>query len=199
VPTFVFSTTLDRVEGRAQLVTGDIAEAVAELKAQPGKDMIVGGAGLGATIKRIGLIDEYRLYVHPVVLGSGRVTRAGLTRMVSMKKSERGQDDLPNIGAPATRALEAIGISRLSQLTKMTEAAIADLHGVGPRAIRILNDALQARGLAFAEQKPDKSTTRAAGASSQQVDEYLAKLPADKRAALQKLRKQIHKPGAKRS
>lgn len=72
VPTIVFSTTLDHVEGNARLVKGNIAEEVAKLKAQPGKDMVVGGAGIGATFMQLGLIDEYWLYVYPVVLGGGK-------------------------------------------------------------------------------------------------------------------------------
>ncbi len=72
VPTIVFSTTLDRVEGNARLITENIAAEVAKLKAQPGKDMDLGGAGIGATFMKLGLIDEYRLYVYPVVLGGGK-------------------------------------------------------------------------------------------------------------------------------
>ena len=72
VPTIVFSTTLEKVEGNARLVKGDIAEEVAKLKAQPGKDMALGGAGIGATFMRLGLVDEYWLYVYPVVVGGGK-------------------------------------------------------------------------------------------------------------------------------
>lgn len=49
-----------------------VAEEVTELTRQPGGDMAVGGAELGAVFRRLGLIDEYRLYIHPVVLGRGR-------------------------------------------------------------------------------------------------------------------------------
>jgi dihydrofolate reductase len=72
VPTIVFSITLKRVEGNARLVKGDIAAEVARLKAQPGKDMFLGGAGIGATFMRLGLVDEYWLYVFPVVAGGGK-------------------------------------------------------------------------------------------------------------------------------
>lgn len=57
--------------------------------------------------------------------------------------------DLPRIGTPATRALATIGVTRLEQLSDFTQAEIADLHGVGPKAIRILNEALARRGLEF--------------------------------------------------
>jgi dihydrofolate reductase len=67
----VFSTTLEKVEGNARLVKDGVAEEVAKLKAQPGKDLAVGGAGLASTCMKLGLIDEYRLFVSPVVLGGG--------------------------------------------------------------------------------------------------------------------------------
>src|SRR5439155_8852012 len=53
------------------LARDDVADEVTRLKAQPGKDMDVGGPTLAATFMRLGLIDEYRLVVHPVVLGAG--------------------------------------------------------------------------------------------------------------------------------
>ena len=58
-------------------------------------------------------------------------------------------DDLPAIGAPATRALANHGITRLDQLPAHSEAEIAALHGVGPKALGILREALAERGLAF--------------------------------------------------
>jgi predicted flap endonuclease-1-like 5' DNA nuclease len=54
--------------------------------------------------------------------------------------------DLPEIGAPATRALATLGITRLEQVADRSEAELLALHGFGPRALRILNEALQARG-----------------------------------------------------
>jgi dihydrofolate reductase len=70
-PKVVFSKTLEKVEGKAKLVKGDAAEEVVRLKDQPGKDLAVGGAGLASTFIKLGLIDEYRLFVSPVVLGGG--------------------------------------------------------------------------------------------------------------------------------
>jgi uncharacterized protein YdhG (YjbR/CyaY superfamily) len=57
--------------------------------------------------------------------------------------------NFPKIGSPATRALEAAGYTNLKQLTKVTEAEIAQLHGMGPKALRILSEALKAEGLSF--------------------------------------------------
>src|SRR5215211_1552574 len=70
-PKIVFSRTLEEVEGNARLVSDDAVEEVARLKAQPGKDLALGGAGLASTFIELGMIDEYRLFVHPVVVGGG--------------------------------------------------------------------------------------------------------------------------------
>lgn len=72
VPNVVFSTSLDQVGWNSRLVKGDIAEEVNKLKAAPGKDMNVGGAGLASSFMQLGLIDEYQLYIHPVILGGGK-------------------------------------------------------------------------------------------------------------------------------
>jgi dihydrofolate reductase len=71
LPKIVFSTTLEHVEGNATLATDGVVEEVAKLREQPGKDIAVGGAGLASTATKLGLIDEYRLFVSPVVLGGG--------------------------------------------------------------------------------------------------------------------------------
>jgi dihydrofolate reductase len=70
-PKLVFSTTLDSVEGNARLLKGGAVEEVARLKQEPGDALAVGGAGLASTLVRAGLVDEYRLFVYPVVLGAG--------------------------------------------------------------------------------------------------------------------------------
>ncbi len=70
-PKVVFSNTLEKVEGNARLASQGVAEEVAQLKEQPGKDMSVGGASLAASFMELGLIDEFRLFVSPVVLGGG--------------------------------------------------------------------------------------------------------------------------------
>ncbi len=60
------------------------------------------------------------------------------------------QDDaFPKIGAPAMRALNGAGYTRLSQLSKATETDLLKLHGLGSKAIRILREAMAAKGLAF--------------------------------------------------
>jgi dihydrofolate reductase len=71
IPKIVFSKTLTSVEGNARLVRNGVADEVAKLKDQPGKDLAVGGAGLASGLIRLNLVDEYRLFVSPVVLGGG--------------------------------------------------------------------------------------------------------------------------------
>jgi dihydrofolate reductase len=72
MPKVVFSTTLDKVEWNARLVKENIADEVNSLKLQPGNDMSVGGAGLAASLMQLDLIDEYWLYVNPIILGGGK-------------------------------------------------------------------------------------------------------------------------------
>lgn len=57
--------------------------------------------------------------------------------------------DLPPIGAPATAALALAGYTTLEQLTRVSERDLLRLHGVGPKAVRLLREALQVRGLRF--------------------------------------------------
>lgn len=59
--------------------------------------------------------------------------------------------DLPKISKPADRALHNAGFDRLEQFTKVTESDILKIHGVGPKAVRILNVALKEKGLCFAQ------------------------------------------------
>ena len=63
------------------------------------------------------------------------------------------ENDFPKIGAPATRALTGAGISRLADLTEFTEADIKKLHGVGPKALKLLQAALDEKGLSYAPPK----------------------------------------------
>jgi dihydrofolate reductase len=71
VPKVVFSTTLDTVAGNATVATGTVADEVAKMKEGAGRYVSVGGAGLAAALIEQDLIDEYRLFVNPVILGGG--------------------------------------------------------------------------------------------------------------------------------
>jgi dihydrofolate reductase len=70
-PKIVFSTTLRSVEGNSRLVSGDVADVLAQIRREFDGDLGVGGPTLAAEFVRRGLVDDYRLVVHPVVLGAG--------------------------------------------------------------------------------------------------------------------------------
>jgi dihydrofolate reductase len=87
-PKIVFSKTLEKVEGNARLVRDGAAEEVARLKAEPGKDLAVGGAGLASTFMKLDLIDEYRLFVSPVILGGGTPYFPALDERINLELVE---------------------------------------------------------------------------------------------------------------
>ena len=65
---------------------------------------------------------------------------------------DQSKNDFPaGLAQPALRALSAAGYTRLEQFTRVTEADLLKLHGMGPKALGLLRSALQARGLAFAD------------------------------------------------
>jgi dihydrofolate reductase len=74
LPKYVVSTTLKKLEwNNSTLIAGNVPEEVSRLKQQPGQDILVAGSSvLVNTLMRYDLIDEYRLMVHPLVLGSGK-------------------------------------------------------------------------------------------------------------------------------
>jgi dihydrofolate reductase len=72
LPKVVFSTTLSAVQGNARLASGGLAEEIERLRAEPGEgEIAIGGATLAAEAAASGLIDEYRVMVHPVLVGGG--------------------------------------------------------------------------------------------------------------------------------
>ncbi|HEX6077836.1 MAG TPA: dihydrofolate reductase family protein [Micromonosporaceae bacterium] len=72
MPKIVFSRTLERADWNTTVVREFDAEEMKELKAQPGGDLVLGGADLAVAFMRYDLIDEYRIYVHPVIIGRGK-------------------------------------------------------------------------------------------------------------------------------
>jgi dihydrofolate reductase len=71
IPKVVFSRTLDSVQGNARLAGGSVAEEVAAALDATDKDVSIGGAGLAAAAIEVGLVDELRIFRHPVVVGGG--------------------------------------------------------------------------------------------------------------------------------
>jgi dihydrofolate reductase len=82
---YVVSSTLDGVDWNAELVRGDLATAVQELKRQPGKGIATGGVTLPFALAELGLIDEYEFIVHPRVAGHGPTLFAGLSKPLDLK------------------------------------------------------------------------------------------------------------------
>lgn len=76
-PKWVVSRTLTSVGPNATLVAGDLATAIREMKARLDGEITVSGPDLAQSLTALGLIDEYRLYLHPVVLGHGKPFFAG--------------------------------------------------------------------------------------------------------------------------
>ena len=77
LPKWVVSTTLESVGPNATLVKGDLETIVRDLKARLAGEITVSGPALARSLTDLGLVDEYRLYFHPVVLGGGKPFFAG--------------------------------------------------------------------------------------------------------------------------
>lgn len=88
LPKVVFSTTLESVVGNTRLAREGLGEEISRLKEQPGKDIAVGGAGLARACMELELIDEWRLFVSPVLLGGGMPYFPALEKGVDLELIE---------------------------------------------------------------------------------------------------------------
>ena len=86
---YVVSSTLKRVDWKAELVPGDLGKAVQQLKEESGKGLFVGGVTLPLALAELGLIDEYEFVVHPRLAGHGPTLLAGLATYVDLKLVSR--------------------------------------------------------------------------------------------------------------
>jgi dihydrofolate reductase len=86
---YVVSSTLDRVDWNAELVRGDLGEAVQQLKRHSGNGLFVGGVKLPLALAELGLIDEYEFIVHPRLAARGPTLFAGLSKQVDLKLVSR--------------------------------------------------------------------------------------------------------------
>lgn len=96
----VFSTTLDKVEwNNSRLVKEDVEEEIKNLKQQPGKDMVIlGSPRIAHQLMQLDLIDEYKITVSPVLIGSGLPLFQGLKEKVNLKLIENKTFDSGAIG-----------------------------------------------------------------------------------------------------
>lgn len=127
------------------------------------------------------------------------LTSSPCKRLASDAQTAAIKNNFPSgIAKPALRALFAAGFTTLDQLAQTAEDQIAQLHGMGPKAINTLRAALNQRGLEFQGAQPQrKGHPKPSGTSS--IGEYISQFPADVRAILEKVRATIRKaaPDAK--
>jgi dihydrofolate reductase len=94
LPKWVVSRTLTSVGPNATLVAGDLARAIRELKAERDGEIEVAGPDLAQSLTALGLIDEYRIYLHPVVLGHGKPYFAGPRSPLRLVASDRMDENV---------------------------------------------------------------------------------------------------------
>jgi dihydrofolate reductase len=86
---YVVSSTLRRVDWNSELLRGDLAKAVQELKRETGKGLLVGGVKLPQALAELGLIDEYEFMVQPRLAGRGPTLFAGLSKPLDLRLVSR--------------------------------------------------------------------------------------------------------------
>lgn len=86
---YVVSSTLEKVDWNAELVRGDLAKAVQQLKREAKMAVFVGGVKLPMALAALGLIDEYELVVHPRIAGHGPTLFSGLPKNLDLKLMSR--------------------------------------------------------------------------------------------------------------
>ncbi len=99
LPKIVFSRTLQKAEwNNTRLIKDHIAEEITKLKQQPGKDLaIFGSANLLSTLVQMDLVDEHRIMVNPVVLGSGTPLFQGVNEPIGLKLLKTKAFDSGNV------------------------------------------------------------------------------------------------------
>lgn len=107
-----------------------------------------------------------------------------------MMATKNQQSDLPNIGAPATHALTHEGYTTLKHLTKISEAELLQLHGVGPKAIKILKEALKAKDWSFKEAKAGEKLKKKGSSvnRTEAVDKFMLEISHPLKAEVEAVR-----------
>ena len=86
---YVVSSTLDRVDWNAELVRGNLGQAVQQLKRESSEGLLTGGVKLPLALAELGLIDEYEFVVQPILAGHGPTLFAGLSKRIDLKLVSR--------------------------------------------------------------------------------------------------------------
>jgi dihydrofolate reductase len=87
LPKIVFSKTLHKVEwNHTRLIRNNVKEEISKLKQQAGKDIVVlGSASVASSLLKLGLVDEYRVILNPILIGGGKPLFAGITERIRLK------------------------------------------------------------------------------------------------------------------
>ncbi len=96
-PRLVFSRTLPSVDFNSRLATGDMATEVRQFREECGGDIDVGGADLAGQLIKLGLVDEFRLFVFPIVLGAGRPFFPPLDEVIKLEQVESRRFDASGV------------------------------------------------------------------------------------------------------
>ncbi len=160
----IFSKSLKDVELGVILIKDNIFDEMNTLKKEQGKNLwLYGGASLITSFIELGLIDEYRLSVHPVVLGAGKPLFTDVKQRINLelienKRFSSGVVQLRyqkppikittiKLSQPAIRALHGEGIENLEQLNQYTEKDLLSLHGFGKNGLEILKVVMAEQGI----------------------------------------------------
>ncbi|MBI5964365.1 MAG: DUF1801 domain-containing protein [Chloroflexi bacterium] len=111
--------------------------------------------------------------------------------MKPKNQEQQEASSFPKIGSPATRALEEAGYSRLEQLTKISEAELGQLHGMGPKALGILRETLKEKGLSFKAVSATDTPKKKKGSPvsrTDKVDEFIENLSHPLKAEVEAVR-----------
>jgi len=93
-PKWVVSRSVKAVGPNARIVEGDLERAIRQLKAERDGEIEIAGPSLARSVSELGLIDEYRIYLHPVVLGHGKPYFAGARSSLRLVASDRIDEDV---------------------------------------------------------------------------------------------------------
>ncbi len=85
MPKIVFSRTLEKAAANTRIIRENIAEEITKLKEQPGGDLMLGGAGIASAFFGLGLIDEIRIFIHPVIIGGGNPLFKDINERLNLK------------------------------------------------------------------------------------------------------------------
>ena len=141
LPKVVFSTTLESVGGNSRLVRNGLAEEVSRLKEQSGKDIAVGGAQLAHACMKLNLIDEWHLFVYPVLLGGGTPYFPSLDEMTNLDLVETKTFGSQHVYLRYKR----IDLEQLDELGREINASIKQMEAGEGIPIETVREKIQQR------------------------------------------------------